>query len=72
MEYTVILQVDEEGNWLASVPAIPGCHTRGRTREEALANAKEGIEGCLESPAATGDAIPQELRPLELARVKVA
>lgn len=71
MEYTVVLRQDEDGNWLASVPAIPGCHTWGHTREEALANAKEAVEGCLESLAATGGAIPQELHPLELARVKV-
>lgn len=72
MEYTVVLHQDVEGNWLASVPAIPGCHTWGRSREEALANAEEAVEGCLESLAATGDAVPQELHPLELARVKVA
>lgn len=71
MEYTVILQEDEEGNWLASVPAIPGCHTWGRSKEVALANAKEAIQGCLESLAATGDALPQEPHPLELARVKM-
>ncbi len=53
MEYTVVLQVDEEGNWLASVPAIRGCHTWGRSSGEALARAKEAIEGCLESLAAT-------------------
>lgn len=53
MEYTIVLQVDEESNWLASVPAIRGCHTWGRSREEALANAKEAILGCLESLAAT-------------------
>lgn len=72
MEYTVILQVDEEGNWLASIPAIRGCHTWGRTRDEAVANAKEAIQGCLESLAATGDPIPEELHPVELARVRVA
>lgn len=72
MEYTVLLRMDEEGNWLASVPAIPGCHTWGETKEEALKNAKEAIEGCLESLAAIGDPIPQEPHPLELARVTVA
>lgn len=72
MEYTVVLQVDEEGNWLASVPAIRGCHTWGRNRKEALANAKEAIQGCLESLAASGDSVPQETHPLELARVQVA
>ena len=72
MEYTVILQEDEEGNWLASVPAIKGCHPWGYTREEALTNAKGAVQGCLETLAATGNAIPRETHPLELARVKVA
>lgn len=71
MKFALILRHDEEGDWLASVPANRGCHTWGRTKEQALANAKEAIQGCLESLAATGDAILEEVRPLELARVKV-
>lgn len=67
MQYTVVLSQDEEGNWLASVPALPGCHTWGKTRQEAMANAKEAAEGCVESLVATGDPVPQEIHPPELA-----
>ena len=67
MQYTVVLTQDEEGNWLASVPALPGCHTLGKTRQEAMANAKEAAEGCVESLLATGDPVPQEIHPPELA-----
>jgi antitoxin HicB len=66
MKYAVVLRQDEEGNWLASVPAFPGCHTWGRTREEALANAREAVEGCIESLRASGDPIPQETVPPEI------
>ncbi len=66
MKYAVVLSRDEEGNWLASVPAFPGCHTWGRTRDEALANAKEAVEGCIESLRASGDPIPKEAAPPEI------
>jgi antitoxin HicB len=66
MKYAVVLRQDEEGNWLASVPAFPGCHTWDRTREEALANAREAVEGCIESLRASADPIPQEAVPPEI------
>jgi len=71
VRYSVVLRQDEEGNWLASVPALPGCHTWGGTKGEALANAKEAIEGCIESLRATGDSVPQEDPAVELAVVTV-
>ncbi len=66
MKYAVILRRDEEGNWLASVPAFPGCHTWGATRQEALANAQEAVEGCIESLRASGDPLPEEESPPEI------
>ncbi|EQB70565.1 MAG: hypothetical protein AMDU1_APLC00053G0005 [Thermoplasmatales archaeon A-plasma] len=44
MRYTVILEKGEDGYIIANVPALPGCITQGKTREEALKNAKEAIE----------------------------
>ena len=66
MRYAVILRRDEEGHWLASVPAFTGCHTWGRTRDEALANAQEAVEGCIESLRASGDPLPREPSPPEI------
>ena len=60
MRYSVVLRQDEEGNWLASVPATPRCHTWCRSKQEALTNAREAIEGCVESLRATGDPVPEE------------
>jgi hypothetical protein len=37
-EFEVVLQPEEEGGFSVSVPALPGCHTQGETREEALAD----------------------------------
>ena len=66
MKNTVVLSRDEEGNWLASVPAFPGCHTWSKTRDAALANAREAVEGCIESLRASGDPIPKEAAPPEI------
>ena len=72
MRYAVILTRDEEGNWLASVPAFPGCHTWGKTREDALANAREAVDGCIESLRASGDALPEEPSPPEIEFVQAS
>lgn len=72
MKYAVILTRDEEGNWLASVPAFVGCHTWGPTREEALANAKEAVEGCIESLRASGDPVPEETSAAQIEFVTAA
>ncbi len=66
MKYAVILTQDDEGNWLASVPAFIGCHTWGQTREEALSNARVAVEGCIESLRASGDPVPEETSPPQI------
>lgn len=47
MQFTVTLSQDEDGYVVASCPALPGCHTQGKTEEEALANVKEAIVACI-------------------------
>lgn len=51
MNFKVVLQEAEEGGYVVSCPAIPGCHSQGDNMEEALKNIKEAIVGCLESLA---------------------
>ncbi len=58
MKYRVILEQDEDGVFVAEVPALPGCISQGATRAEALANAQEAIEAYLESLRAHGEPIP--------------
>ncbi len=72
MEYTVILDPDEEGRgYTVLIPALPGCITQGRTKEEALERAKEAIALYIESLRAAGEAVPVERRPLEMLKVAV-
>jgi len=44
MKYHVVYERDETGWWLASVPSLQGCHTQGRTLDEAKWRVKEAIE----------------------------
>ena len=45
----VVFETDEDGWVVASCPTLPGCHSQGRTREEALDNVLEAIRGYLAS-----------------------
>ncbi len=45
--YEIVLEQGESGWIIASVPALPGCHTQGRTRTEAVRNARGAIRGYL-------------------------
>jgi len=46
-EFTVVIEQDEDGWYVAEVPALKGCYTQGKTAKEALENIKEVIELCL-------------------------
>ena len=48
MKLHVVIEKDEFGYYSAEVPALPGCLSQGRSREEAIENIKEAIEGWLE------------------------
>lgn len=47
--YTVLIEQDEDGTYVAKVPDIPGCYTQGKTIEQAMNRIKEAIEVCLEA-----------------------
>lgn len=48
MKLQVVVEEDEAGYFAAEVPALPGCLSQGKSREEAIANVKEAVEGWLE------------------------
>jgi len=48
MKLRVVIEKDESGYYVAEVPALPGCFSQGKTREEALTNIREAIEGWFE------------------------
>ena len=58
MKFRVLIDQDEDGVFVATVPSLPGCVTQGVTRQEAVVNAQEAIAAYLESLNERGDAIP--------------
>ena len=46
--FDVVVENDEEGYYIASVPALPGCHTQARSLDELDRRIREAIELCLE------------------------
>ena len=48
MKMHVVIEKDESGYFVVEVPALPGCFSQGKTREEALTNIREAIEGWFE------------------------
>jgi len=67
MNFTVTLDRDEDGAWVAECPSIPGCVSQGESREEALANVREAITLCLEVRSERGMPLTVETRQVEVA-----
>ena len=44
----ILIEQDEDGFFVAEVPALPGCLSQGKTEDEARSNIKEAIKGWLE------------------------
>jgi predicted RNase H-like HicB family nuclease len=47
-QFDVVVEKDSEGFFVASVPALSGCHTQSRSLDELMERIKEAIELCLE------------------------
>src|SRR3989475_12023520 len=48
--YTAIFERDESGSWLARIPSIRGCHTYGRTLEQARTRLREALGLWIDRP----------------------
>ena len=67
-EFSVVVERDEEGLYVASVPTLPGCHTQARSLDDLMERIKEAIALHLESDA---DAIATTLELVGVQRVSV-
>lgn len=54
----VIISPGEDNYWVAECPSLPGCISQGKTREEAIANIKEAIEGYIKALEEDGLPVP--------------
>ena len=60
MRYTVILEQEPDGGYVASAPALPGCVSQGDNRAEALRNIRQAVELYVEDCREAGDPVPVE------------
>lgn len=56
----VILYLGEDGYWVVECPSLPGCISQGKTKEEAVQNIREAIEGYVLALQQDGLPIPPE------------
>ncbi len=68
-EFDIVIEQDEEGYFVASVPSLPGCYTQARSLDVLMKRVKEAIEVCMgdEQPDPGG----QRLRYVGIQRVTV-
>ncbi len=72
--FQVVIEPDEDGLYVADVPALQGCHTQGKTFEEAIENIREVIAMCLEELKNEGKEVDTQfpeviaIKTLEIAR----
>ena len=62
-EFSVVVERDEEGYYVASVPALPGCHTQAKSLDRLMTRIREAIELCLEEKG-------EKLEPLHFVGVQ--
>ena len=68
LTYTVLIEQDETGAYIATVPDLKGCHTHARSIAELLKRAQEAIALCLEVEGAAA----HPLRFIGVQQVNVA
>ena len=67
-QFDVIVEKDSEGYFVASVPALIGCHTQAKSLDELMDRTREAIELCLE---VQGE-VPEQLDFVGIQRISVA
>ncbi|MEX1093907.1 MAG: type II toxin-antitoxin system HicB family antitoxin [Acidimicrobiia bacterium] len=66
-KFTVVIERDEDGYYVASVPALPGCHTQAKTLDALMERTREVIQLCLED----GDSEPEALELVGIQQISV-
>jgi predicted RNase H-like HicB family nuclease len=68
LNFDVVVERDEEGYYVASVPSIPGCHTQAKSLDDLNRRIREAIELCIEVEGLPG----QNLEFVGIQRIVIA
>lgn len=71
LKYTVIFEPAEEGGYIVSVPALPGCVSQGDTFEEATTMIKDAMQGYLQVLKEEKQEIPQEHSDVVITQIAI-
>ncbi len=67
MKFAITIEKDEDGFFVVSCPSLPGCHSQGKTKAEAVANIQEAICGYIASKRKHGEPLPKtEVKEVEV------
>jgi len=67
-EYTVLIEIDEDGYFVGTVPELKGCHTQAKSLDVLMKRIKEAVLLCLE---AEGEPADDELKFVGVQRIAV-
>ena len=67
-DFDVVVERDSEGYYVASVPALHGCHTQARSLDELMERVQEVVSLCLEEQGSP----PESLEFIGVQRIRVA
>ena len=56
-QFDVVVERDSEGYFVASVPALPGCHTQAKSLDDLMLRVRQAIELCLEVQGFEGESL---------------
>ena len=65
----IILYTDEDGDWIAGCPSLPGCISQGETKEEAFENITGAVHAYIEALTLAGDPVPPDSMSYQIAVV---
>ncbi len=67
-QFDVVIERDEDGFYVASVPQLQGCHTQAKSLDELMVRVREAVELCLEVEGAPA----QKLEFIGIQRITIA
>ncbi|WFN37133.1 type II toxin-antitoxin system HicB family antitoxin [Methanomicrobium antiquum] len=71
LNFTVLIEQDEDGMYVAKVPDIPGCYTQGNTITQAMERIEEAIHACIDTGEDLTEIVPMKFIGLQQIEIKV-